>query len=291
MQSFECGAHDIFHVHRVANLALKIARLEQKLETSDAIDETVVYFAAICHDMLDSKLISSFISNDHQKPEYNSQNEIKEYIKSQLFKHLTTEQISNDPDHENSPWNGNWQEFKKALPLSKDAANTVIFISESIGFQKRIKKENHHLNRNHIYRCVQDADFLDAIGMIGVSRTFAFGGKRNRIMFGGIPDKKFGYRWTGSADDRMKRSYKKYLDDSSAANSGSAHFFEKLLFIQSIMLTETGRMMAEKRQNSMYTYLLALDEELIDAGFEEGGNITAAISVITKNTKHPSINL
>ena len=87
---------------------------------------------------------------------------------------------------------------------------------------------------------VRDADRLDAIGAIGIARTFNFGGyKNNPIYDPNIAPK----------PHQSKKEYKK--SKSPTIN----HFYEKLLLLKDQMNTETARKIAENRHNFMLTYL------------------------------------
>ena len=87
---------------------------------------------------------------------------------------------------------------------------------------------------------VQDADRLDAIGAIGIARTFAYGGHMNRDI------------WDSDRAPHAHASAKDYL---TGTGSTINHFYEKLLLLKDRMNTETGRRMASERHAFMEAYL------------------------------------
>jgi uncharacterized protein len=87
---------------------------------------------------------------------------------------------------------------------------------------------------------VHDADKLDAIGAIGIARTFAYGGSKGRLMFD--PNHKPEQHDTFEA-------YKK--SDGSTLN----HFYEKLLLLKERMYTQTGKQLAQHRHEYMEEFI------------------------------------
>ena len=85
---------------------------------------------------------------------------------------------------------------------------------------------------------LQDADNLDAIGAIGIGRTFSFGGAHELQMW--IPEKPF---------DRDT------FDESTQDPSAVHHFYSKLLKLKDNMNTNTGKKMAQGRHDFMVAFL------------------------------------
>lgn len=125
--------------------------------------------------------------------------------------------------------------------LSKKVAPTVIdqvvFIIENISFKGG---HNTVVNRTKELDVVQDADRLDAIGAIGIARTFNYGGFKNRGLYDPeIPPNL----------NMTKEQYKK----STAPTIN--HFYEKLLLLKDRMNTETGKKLAAARHEFMEGFL------------------------------------
>jgi uncharacterized protein len=87
---------------------------------------------------------------------------------------------------------------------------------------------------------VQDADRLDALGAIGIARTFNYGGFKNRPIF----DPQI-----APNTNMSKEEYK-----NSQAPSIN-HFYEKLLLLKDKMNTQTGQKIAEERHRYMEGFL------------------------------------
>ena len=88
--------------------------------------------------------------------------------------------------------------------------------------------------------CVQDADRLDAMGAIGIARTFAFGGNHNIPIY----DPEIVPMEEMSKEDYINRP-------TTSVN----HFYEKLLRLSAYMNTKTAKRMAAHREAFMREYL------------------------------------
>ena len=92
-------------------------------------------------------------------------------------------------------------------------------------------------------KILQDADRLDALGAIGIARVFATSGSLNRPFY--------------NIDDPFCN--KRNPDDNLWAID---HFFNKLLKLESMMNTESGKIEAKKRTKVLQTFLKQLKNEV-----------------------------
>lgn len=93
---------------------------------------------------------------------------------------------------------------------------------------------------------VQDADRLDAIGAIGIARTFAYGGHKGRQIY----DPKI--------NPEMHQTFESYKKSTAPTIN---HFYEKLLLLKDRINTTTARKIAHKRHEFMETYLKEFFDE------------------------------
>lgn len=135
------------------------------------------------------------------------------------------------------------RDFLESQDVSEEIIGKVLFIIQNISFKNRGEApENLPLE----LKIVQDADRLDAIGAIGIARTFNFGGFKNNLMFHPeIPPKL----------SMTKEEYKK--NEGTTIN----HFYEKLLLLKDLMNTETAKKIASERHDFMLKFLEEFSKE------------------------------
>ena len=128
-------------------------------------------------------------------------------------------------------------EFLTKENIAEEIISNVVAIIENISFKGGNFEQNFHSKELEI---VQDADRLDAIGAIGIARTFNYGGFKNRDIYDPqiLPN--------------LSMSKEEYKNSTAPTIN---HFYEKLLLLKDKMNTETGKKIAQKRHDFMESYL------------------------------------
>jgi len=128
-------------------------------------------------------------------------------------------------------------DFLRKNNVDIETINHIESIIRNMSFKNTFDKITFTSNELDI---VRDADRLDAIGAIGIARTFNYGGHKGSEIYN--PNIKPNLNMT-------KTEYK-----SSNAPTIN-HFYEKLLLLKDMMKTKTGKNIAEKRHAFMELYL------------------------------------
>ena len=119
--------------------------------------------------------------------------------------------------------NKNARAFLKTSGIPDETIDEICRVINAVSFSRNRGKKPQTLEG----QIVQDADRLDALGAVGIARTFAYGGEHGRSM-----------------------------------EESVQHFYDKLLLIKEELGTDTAREMAEKRHAFLESFLLELKEEL-----------------------------
>ena len=132
------------------------------------------------------------------------------------------------------------------LGVPEEKAQHVKDIIETISFKGADVKTPMKTIEGKI---VQDADRMDAIGAIGIARTFSYAGFIKRELY------------NPNIECKMHKSFEEYKKGGLTAIN---HFYEKMLLLKDRMNTNEAKKIAEKRHDFMCLYL--------DTFFEEWGN-------------------
>ena len=184
----DSSGHDWWHIVRVKNMALELARKEDaKIH--------IVELAALLHDVADEKLNSE------------EQAGINKVIK-----------------------------WLKELNVNEKDSNHIIEIIKTMSFKGGHGEPMTTLEG----KIVQDADRLDAIGAVGIARTFAYAGSRGDLIY------------DPSITVRRSLTKAEYRNGKSTAIN---HFYEKLLKLSELMNTKSAKEIAMERHRFMEVYL------------------------------------
>lgn len=184
------GGHDWFHILRVYNNALLIAK-------NEAVDVFVVALGALLHDIADSKF--------HDGDETVGPNVARKFL------------FENNVDS----------------TVIEHVVNIIKYISFKGG------NVNQTFTSSEL-DVVQDADRLDALGAIGIARTFNYGGFKNRKLF----------------DPSIKVNLQMNNEEYKASTAPTInHFYEKLLLLKDRMNTKAGKKIALERHQYMEQFL------------------------------------
>ena len=129
---------------------------------------------------------------------------------------------ADDPKLFDTRDNANCRAFLRAQGMEEQRIEEICRVINGVSF-------SHNRGRRPETpegKIVQDADRLDAMGAVGIARTFAYGGEHGRS-----------------------------LQDSAR------HFYEKLLLLRDEMNTETGKALAEERHRFLRMFIERFEAE------------------------------
>lgn len=205
------------------------------------------HLQALCLDYL-SEIMASDPAHDISH--------VKRVVQNTL--RLTTAEHGNDAITVPAAWLHDCVSVAKDSPLRKQASNLAareaVRFLESVDYPTDLLAAIYHAIEAHSFsanintetleaRIVQDADRLEAVGAIGITRCFLTGGSMGTPLY----DPSDPFAKNREPDDR------RYTLD---------HFYCKLLKLTETMKTEAGRAEAVKRTDYMRTFLLQLGSEI-----------------------------
>ena len=160
-------------------------------------------------------------------------------ISAAVLLHDIVSYPKSDPRSKNSS-SESADEAKKILKKYDFGQDEIRIISDAI--------KDHSFSRGVVPqtlvgKILQDADRLDALGSIGIARTFAVGGAEKRPFY--------------NTDDPFCK--KRSPDDKSWTLD---HFYKKLLLLEKTMNTKTGKIFARRRITIMKKFLDQLKKEI-----------------------------
>jgi len=127
--------------------------------------------------------------------------------------------------------------FLEKMKLDSDSIDHIEAIIRNMSFKNTF--ENNSFSSIEL-DVVRDADRLDAIGAIGIARTFNYGGHKGSEIY------------NPNIKPRLNMTKKEYKKSNAPTIN---HFYEKLLLLKNMMSTKTGKKLAEGRHRFMENYL------------------------------------
>lgn len=119
------------------------------------------------------------------------------------------------------------KEFLTSIEISSKRIEEILVAVQDISYSKG------NVPQSVEGKIIQDADRIDAIGAIGVARTFAYGGAKGQLMY----------------------------HDEYKSGTSIQHFYDKILKLKDTLHTDTAKELAEKRHRFVESFLHQFLEE------------------------------
>ena len=129
--------------------------------------------------------------------------------------------------------------------FTAEEIQTIMDVISNISFAHTLDGEEIQLSP--IGKIVRDADWLDAIGALGITRAIYYGGAHHEKI----------YDPAVKPRQNMSREEYRNLADETIIN----HFCEKILKLKDMLQTATARQIAEHRQQVMLDFLAEFKAE------------------------------
>ncbi|WP_347838896.1 HD domain-containing protein [uncultured Draconibacterium sp.] len=123
------------------------------------------------------------------------------------------------------------------ININPSDGTTILQIIDQVSFKGAGEKTKAYTLEAQI---VQDADRLDAIGAIGIARTFAYGGNKGRLLY------------DPTIQPELHESFEQYKKTTAPTIN---HFYEKLLLLKDRLNTNSAIKIANERHQFMEDFL------------------------------------
>lgn len=133
--------------------------------------------------------------------------------------------------------------FLLSIGVHPEMIEEITYIIDNMSWSKLLEG-TQDLNING--QIVQDADRLEAIGAIAITRTITYGAVKNRVLY------------DPEIQPHLPQNKTDYRNQKSTTIN---HFYEKLLLIQDKLNTDTARKISESRQQFMLSFLAQFKAE------------------------------
>lgn len=127
--------------------------------------------------------------------------------------------------------------FLLSIGVHPEMIEEITYIIDNMSWSKSLEGAQA-LNING--KIVQDADRLEAMGAIAITRAITYGAVKNRVLYD---------------PEIQPHSPQNKTDYRNQKSTTINHFYEKLLLIQDKLNTDTARKISESRQQFMLSFL------------------------------------
>lgn len=159
-------------------------------------------------------------------------------ILSAYLHDVIDEKVVTDVNHAISELN----DFLIQQTISQSEIKHIFDIIENMSYRKNLTQKKELSLEGQI---VQDADRLDAIGAIGIARTFYYGGNKHNIMY------------DSTILPRTSLNEENYKQPNTVIN----HFYEKLFLLKDRMNTQVAKKIALKRHAILVEFVKQFEKE------------------------------
>lgn len=129
------------------------------------------------------------------------------------------------------------RKWLKQLKVEEEKINQVCQIIDNLSFKGAGEKNKIKTLEGKI---VQDADRIDALGAIGIARTFAYGGFKKREIY------------NPHISPTLHQNFEEYKKSEGTSFN---HFYEKILLLKDQINTKSALKIAEKRHQFLENYV------------------------------------